>query len=218
MSDSSAIQLLAIARAMSEQGLNRGTAGNASARLPGDAMLITPSGLPWDRCEPGDMVRVGPDDQWDSPLKPSSEWRIHRDIYRARPDAGAIVHAHSPYATALACHRRPIPPFHYMIARFGGPDVRCAEYRTFGTQALSDTVLVALEERSACLMANHGMIAIGRDLDHALGLAVEFETLCQHYLLACQLGTPPTLEAREMDDVIRRFATYGQMPEQDDAS
>ncbi|MCB1889301.1 MAG: class II aldolase/adducin family protein [Rhodocyclaceae bacterium] len=212
MNDASATHLLATAREMSAQGLNRGTAGNASVRLPGDAMLITPSGLPWERCEPGDMVRLGPDDAWDGPLKPSSEWRIHRDIYRARPDATAIIHAHSPHATALACHRRPIPSFHYMIARFGGSDIRCAEYRTFGTQALSDAVLAALEGRSACLMANHGMIVIGRDLEHALALAVEFETLCQHYLLACQLGEPVILEAAEMAEVAARFAGYGQAP------
>ncbi len=213
MNEATANLLLTTARAMTAHGLNRGTAGNASVRLRGDAMLITPSGLPWERCEPGDMVRVGPDDRSDGPLKPSSEWRIHRDIYRARPDAGAIIHAHSPHATAIACHRRGIPPFHYMIARFGGTDIRCAMYQTFGTQALSDAVLAALADRSACLMANHGMIVIGRDLEHALALAVEFESLCQHYVLARQLGEPVMLGDTDMADVLARFASYGQAPD-----
>jgi len=210
MIETSAEQLLATARAMTEQGLNRGTAGNVSLRLEGNVLLITPSGLPWERCLPGDMVRVEGDGRWASPLRPSSEWRIHRDIYRARGEVGAIVHAHSPHATAISCHRRDIPAFHYMIARFGGSDIRCARYRTFGTQALSDAVLVALADRSACLLANHGMVVTGRDLGHALALAVEFETLCQHYLLSCQLGTPVLLGAGEMREVVERFGSYGQ--------
>lgn len=202
-------QLLAAARAMSEQGLNRGTAGNASIRLA-TGLLITPSGLPWHRCEPGDMVQVDDSGRWLGPLKPSSEWRIHRDLYRARPEIGAILHAHSPHATALSCHAYDIPAFHYMIARFGGGDIRCARYETFGTQALSDAALEALEDRTACLLANHGMIVLGRDLEHALALAIEFETLCQHYLLARQLGEPRLLDDAEMARVIARFETYGQ--------
>ena len=201
--------LLEIAHAMTAAGLNRGTAGNASLRLV-DGMLITPSGLPWNRCEPGDMVRVDSTGAWYGPLKPSSEWRVHHDVYRARSEVGAILHAHSPFATALACHARDIPPFHYMIARFGGPSIRCASYETFGTQALSDGALEALEGRTACLLANHGMIVLGRDLDHALGQAIEFEALCEHYLRACQLGEPEVLDDEEMERVINRFASYGQ--------
>lgn len=209
MNELASDHLLEIARAMSAAGLNRGTAGNASQRLL-EGMMITPSGLPWSRCEPGDMVRVDWQGQWRGPLKPSSEWRIHHDVYRARPEVGAILHAHSPFATALACHARDIPPFHYMIARFGGRDIRCAPYQTFGTQALSDCAVKALEGRSACLLANHGMIVLGRDLDHALGLAIEFEALCEHYLRACQLGAPALLDDAEMARVIQRFAMYGQ--------
>ncbi|MCB1906988.1 MAG: class II aldolase/adducin family protein [Rhodocyclaceae bacterium] len=195
---------------MNLQGLNRGTAGNASVRLADGAMLITPSGLRFDRCEPGDMVVIDADGHAEGARKASSEWRIHFDIYRARPDAGAILHAHPPYATALACHRRPIPPFHYMIARFGGADVRCAAYHTFGTQALSDATLDALRDRSACLLANHGMVVVGRDLDHGLALAIELEALCQHYLLSRQIGRPVLLDGTEMNEVVARFGSYGQ--------
>lgn len=206
-------RLLATAREMCAQGLNRGTAGNASTRLDDGALVITPSGLPFDRCEAADMVVLDADGCAQGRRKASSEWRIHYDIYRARPDVGAILHAHPPFATALACHRRPIPAFHYMIARFGGADVRCADYHTFGSQALSDAVLVALRDRSACLLANHGMVVAGRDLDHALALAVEFEALCQHYLLACQLGQPVLLDGADMDEVLDRFGSYGQKPD-----
>ena len=209
MNDALADHLLEVARAMAAEGLNRGTAGNASLRLA-DGMLITPSGLHWNRCEPGDMVQVDRHGRSSGPLKPSSEWRIHHDLYAARPEVGAILHAHSPFATALACHARDIPAFHYMIARFGGADVRCARYQTFGTQALSDSALTALAGRSACLLANHGMLVLGREIDQALALAIEFETLCEHYLRACQLGPPVILDAAEMQRVIERFAAYGQ--------
>ncbi|MGB4766795.1 MAG: class II aldolase/adducin family protein, partial [Rugosibacter sp.] len=156
----------------------------------------------------------------DSPLnrrKPSSELRFHRDIYAAFPAAGAIIHAHSPFATALACQQQDIPPFHYMIARFGGMDVRCAEYATFGTQALSDAMLIALQHRSACLMAHHGMVVYGRNLKHALALAVELETLCEQYWRVLQLGTPKLLTAGQMDEVIVKFAGYGQQDSGSDA-
>ena len=135
-------------------------------------------------------------------LLPSSEWRFHRDIYARRAEAGAILHAHSPFATALACQGRPIPAFHYMIARFGGSDVRCARYATFGTQALSDAALEALEGRNACLLANHGMLVFGRDLQQALALAIEFETLCEQYWRTLQIGPPQILDSDEMRRVI----------------
>jgi L-fuculose-phosphate aldolase len=197
------------ARRMESHGLNRGAAGNVSARV-GDAFLITPSGLEPDRCDASGMVTVAFDGHWSGALKPSSEWRIHRDIYRARPDAGAIVHTHSPFATALACIGDDIPPFHYMIARFGGATVRCARYATFGEQALSDAVLEALDGRRACLMANHGMLVHGRDLHDAVALAVELETLCEHYVRALQIGTPKRLDDGEMQRVIAKFGDYGQ--------
>ncbi|MBS1228033.1 MAG: class aldolase/adducin family protein [Proteobacteria bacterium] len=135
---------------------------------------------------------------------------IHRDVYVARREAGAIVHAHSPFATSLACLRRDIPAFHYMIARFGGDTLRCASYATFGTQALSDAALAAMAQRNACLLANHGMLVFGRNLDQALDLAVELEALCEQYWRACQLGEPVLLDAREMATVLEKFAHYGQ--------
>lgn len=224
-------ELLKTLRAMSDAGLNVGTAGNASARLgagpadvaaaaprPGSAdaapcapgMLITPSGLSAERCQPQDMVEVDANGGYAGALAPSSEWKLHHDIYAACPAAGAILHAHSPFATALACQRLEIPPFHYMIARFGGSTVRCARYATFGTQALSDAAVAALDGRSACLLANHGMVVYGRDLTHALALAIEFETLCEQYWRTLQLGAPVLLSNEEMAEVIERFRWYGK--------
>ena len=142
--------------------------------------------------------------------RPSSEWRFHRDIYRARSDAEAIVHTHAPFATSLACLQRGIPAFHYMVAVAGGDDIRCAPYATFGTQALSDRAVAALEGRRACLLANHGMIAIGASLGAALALAVEVETLSEMYWRARQLGEPVLLSAAEMRVVVAKFGSYGQ--------
>ncbi len=205
--------LLQTARAMQAQGLNRGTAGNVSVRCAdgeGADFLITPTGVDNETANPGDMVAMKLDGTHSGRLLPSSEWRFHRDIYARRADAGAILHAHSPFATALACQGRPIPAFHYMIARFGGADVRCAPYATFGTQALSDAALFALEGRCACLLANHGMLVFGRDLPHALALAIEFETLCEQFWRTVQIGPPQILDAEEMAHVVGKFSTYGQ--------
>lgn len=214
-----AAQVLATAGDLIAHDLNRGSAGNVSVRYA-DGLIITPTGIEHQDCTPEDMVKVGikvgageTAGAPDSPLnrrKPSSELRFHRDIYAAFPAAGAIIHAHSPFATALACQQQNIPPFHYMIARFGGMDVRCAEYATFGTQALSDAMLIALQDRSACLMAHHGMVVYGRDLKHALALAVELETLCEQYWRVLQLGEPKLLTTAQMDEVIAKFAGYGQ--------
>lgn len=222
-----AASVLATAGELIAHDLNRGSAGNVSVRYA-DGFIITPTGIEHQDCTPDDMVNVGikkvPEGTQragagetagapDSPLnrrKPSSELRFHRDIYAAFPAAGAIIHAHSPFATALACQQQNIPPFHYMIARFGGMDVRCAEYATFGTQALSDAMLIALQDRSACLMAHHGMVVYGRDLKHALALAVELETLCEQYWRVLQLGEPKLLTTAQMDEVIAKFAGYGQ--------
>lgn len=197
------------ARRLEVCGLNRGAAGNVSARR-GSAFLITPSGLEPSQCAPADMVEMAFDGRWTGPLKPSSEWRIHRDIYTARPEAGAVVHTHAPFATALACVGSDIPPFHYMIARFGGNTVRCANYATFGEQALSDAVLDALADRCACLMANHGMLVFGRDAAHATGLAIELESLCEQYWRARQIGAPKLLDDAEMQRVLAKFGHYGQ--------
>ncbi|MBZ0143449.1 MAG: class II aldolase/adducin family protein [Rhodocyclaceae bacterium] len=196
-------------RALTTHNLNRGTAGNVSARW-NEGFLVTPTGLGCNEMQPGDVVPMAMDGNWEGARKPSSEWRFHRDIYAARPEAGAVVHANAPFATALACLRADIPPFHYMIARFGGPTVRCAAYATFGTQALSDAALAALEGRCACLLANHGMLAFGRDLRQALDLAVEFESLCEQYWRALQVGRPVLLPDAEMEIVLEKFRTYGQ--------
>lgn len=201
--------LLATARALVTARLNIGTSGNASVRTP-DGMLITPSGCDPARARAADMVAQNLAGEPTGPLAPSSEWRFHAALYAHRPEAGAAIHTHAPFATALACQRRDIPPFHYMIARFGGDTVRCADYATFGTTALSEHVLTAIEGRNACLMANHGMVVFGRDLDQALALALEFETLCEQYWRTLQLGPPVLLNPAEMAEAIERFKSYGK--------
>lgn len=191
------------------EGLNRGSSGNVSARN-GAGFLVTPSGLASADIRPEQVVRSTMAGVCEGALPPSSEWRIHRDIYQARPEANAIIHVHSPFAVSLACLRRDIPPFHYMVAVAGGQDIRCAGYATFGTQALSDHVLAALEGRRACLMANHGMVAIARDLNLALALAVEVESLCEQFWRASLMGDPVLLDDAEMAEALEKFQGYGQ--------
>lgn len=191
------------------EGLNRGSSGNVSARC-GDGFLVTPSGLPSAALRSEQIVAVAMDGGGTGALPPSSEWRIHRDIYRARPEFNAVVHVHSPFAVALACLRRAIPSFHYMVAVAGGADIRCADYAIFGSQALSDHVLAALDGRRACLMANHGLVACGRNLDLALALAIEVESLCEQYWRASLMGEPVLLSAAEMAEALAKFANYGQ--------
>lgn len=195
---------------MNTSGLNQGTAGNISARMA-DQCLITPSGIPYEKLTPAMLASMplGGDGQWHGPLKPSSEWRFHLDIMQARPDAGAIVHTHSPHATALAMLRKPIPACHYMIAAFGGADIRCAGYAQYGTKALSRLALKALEDRKGCLLANHGMITVGESLEQAMWLAVELESLSRQYLLALTVGKPVVLSDRQIKLTLRSFATYG---------
>lgn len=205
-------ELIRVARATADAGLNRGTSGNVSVRARGGDFRITPTGMDYARLAADDVPLVRQDGQREGLRLPSSEWRIHLDVYAARPEVGAIVHAHSPHAVSISCTRRDIPPFHYMIARFGGDTVRCAGYATFGTQELSDAVLAALEGRTACLLANHGMVACGPSPAAALAAAVELEELCGQYWRACQLGGPVLLSAAEMADVLDRFAGYGQQP------
>ncbi|MGE0486692.1 MAG: class II aldolase/adducin family protein [Gammaproteobacteria bacterium] len=190
-------------------GLNRGTAGNASVRTA-DGLLITPSGLKPEALAAAAMVALDTDGApRETAARPSSEWRFHRDIYVARPEVAAIVHVHSSHAAALSCLRQDIPSFHYMVARAGGADIRCGAYAAFGTQALSDAAVAALAGRRACLLANHGQIALGRSLEEAVDLAVEVEELAHQYLLARQLGEPVLLSAVEMDVVIEKFKHYG---------
>lgn len=208
-------QVIDIARAMNAQGINRGAAGNVSVRAeqggrPG--FLITPTGMAYAALGPDDVPFVGLDGDCVGRRAPSSEWRLHRDLYAARPEAGAVLHAHSPFATTLACLRLEIPPFHYMIARFGGETIRCADYALFGTQALSDAMSIALAGRSACLLANHGMVLFADDLAGALDRAVELEALCEQYWRARQLGRPVLLSAAEMRAVAEQFRDYGRQP------
>jgi L-fuculose-phosphate aldolase len=194
---------------MNALGINQGTSGNVSARIPGGRLLITPSGLPYEEIRPRDIVEMKLDGRVVGAGRPSSEWRFHRDILTARADVGAVVHTHAPYATSLACLGCGIPAFHYMVAVAGGHDIRCAPYATFGTQELSDAAVKALTGRKACLLANHGMIATGKDLASALALAVEVETLARQYWQALQIGRPALLSRVEMDVVLEKFKTYG---------
>ncbi len=198
-------EIVAAMRAMAAEGLNRGATGNVSVRA-GEGLLITASGVPANRLSAADVVPL----PWDGPAaegpRPSSEWRMHRDILADRAEFGAVVHAHPLAATALAAHGRGIPAFHYMVAMAGGPDIRCAAYATFGTEALSHAVLAALEGRRACLMAHHGMVACGRDLAAALALAREVESLAAQYLAAHILGPPPLLGEAEMAEALAKFA------------
>jgi L-fuculose-phosphate aldolase len=205
-------QIVDTALEMERLDINQGTSGNVSARWR-DGLLITPSGVPCAALTRDRIVWMPLDVREDDALfeahRPSSEWRFHRDVLRARPDVSAVVHTHSNAATALAIHGRGIPAHHYMVAAAGGNSIRCAPYATFGSQALSDHALEALRDRLACLLAHHGVIALGRDLARALWLANEVEVLAKQYLLACQLGEPPLLSDAQMDEVIERFKGYG---------
>jgi L-fuculose-phosphate aldolase len=205
-------EMVRITKQLDELGLNRGTSGNLSARFK-DGMLITPSGMGAEGLTEDDIVFVRMDGTSRGRWQPSSEWLFHRDILAQRTEFGAVVHTHSTAATALACLRRDIPPFHYMIALLGGDTIRCANYATFGTQQLSDNALLALEDRKACLLANHGMIAAGTDLADAFRNTVEVESLSEMYLRALQAGGPVLLSAAEFRDAQNRFAGYGQAAE-----
>jgi len=210
-------QLIDAAIRVAQRGLNNGTSGNLSVRAVQDGVsgfLITPTSMPYEDLTPEDIVFVGLDGSHEGAhrnlRKPSTEWRFHLDIYLARPEAGAVLHAHSRFATSLACLRRDIPAFHYMIALAGGDSVRCAQYATFGSAELSANALAALDDRHACLLANHGLIATGADVAHALALAEEVESLAAQYCAALACGTPVLLDAAEMARVLEQFRTYGK--------
>jgi len=205
------VAIIAQACGMNSSGLNQGTSGNLSARYK-DVMLITPSGIPYESMQPADIAAMpltGNAGAWEGRQKPSSEWRFHQDILKTRPEVGAIVHTHSNFATVLSMVRRDIPACHYMVAAFGGSNVRCADYATFGTEALSKNVLKALKGRCGCLLANHGMIATGPDLDKAMWAAVELETLAKQYYHALLIGKPVSLPNAEIAKVLERFKSYG---------
>lgn len=201
-------RIIATCRELERRGLNQGTSGNISARVAG-GLLLTPTALPYDRMQPADIVRLDADGTPHGRRAPSSEWRFHCDIMRARPEVGAIVHTHSMFATTLACLRRAIPAFHYLVALFGGNDIRCSAYATYGTQELSDHILRALDGRCAALIGNHGLIVTGPTLDKALALTIEAETLAAMYCRALQAGKPVILSDKEMARVRARLARYG---------
>ena len=188
--------------------------GNISLRTnedDKDGYLITPSGKKYETLKPEDIVFMGLNaevENNDSANKPSSEWRFHRDIYINKKDAQAIVHAHSPHATAVSSHGKSIPPFHYMIALAGGEDIKCAEYATFGTEDLSKNIIKALEKRTACLMSNHGQVAFGKNLEEAFELAQEIENICQQYVIALKIGQPKILSFEEMKKVLAKAKNY----------
>lgn len=195
-------------RRMNADGINQGTSGNISVRH-GAGLLITPTSIAYDDMQPEQIVFMDLDGTCAPGAKPSSEWRIHRDILRTRPDIHAVVHAHPPFATVLAIMQLEIPPIHYMIAAAGGDTIRCAPYATFGTEELSLHALAALEGRNACLLAHHGMIATGPSLARAMWLAVEVETLARQYHGCLAIGTPPLLSREEIARVKDRMASYG---------
>jgi L-fuculose-phosphate aldolase len=197
---------------MNVLGINQGTSGNISLRH-GDGMLITPTSTPYEAMQPEQIVYMHLDGNHDPAQRPSSEWRFHRDILKARPDVQAIVHAHPPYSTMLAIMGMEIPPVHYMVAVAGGDTIRCAPYATFGTQELSEHAVRALEGRMACLLAHHGMITVGPSLPKAMWLAVEVETLARQYHGCLQIGTPPLLPKEEIEKVRVRMAGYGHADE-----
>jgi L-fuculose-phosphate aldolase len=204
-------QIVAACAELDRTGLNRGTSGNVSVR-DGDALLITPSAVPSAQLAPEMIARMplgGEYGAWEGPRKPSSEWRFHLDLMRARPDFGAIVHTHAPFATILAIARKPIPAIHYMMAAFGGPDIRCSGYACYGTAELSAHVLAAIEGRNGCLMANHGMIVGGPTLSRALWLAQELEAMAHQYVHLLQIGGAHILSEAELAETARGFAGYG---------
>ena len=201
------LQLLDVSQRLLDLGLNRGTSGNAAVRC-GDGMLITPSAMAVADMTPADMVHMDLKGNALCGGKPTSEWRFHRDILANRPDLNAVIHTHSAFATTLACLRKDVPAVHYMIAAAGGNSIRCTPYSLFGEQTLSDYALSALEGRKACLLANHGMIALGSDLADALMVAIEVEFLCELYWRALQAGEPHILTTQQMHDVQEKFVDY----------
>ena len=202
--------VIAAARSLNKHRLGVGTAGNVSARVE-QGYLITPTGMDYEAMAPTDIVTMDMQgNRAEGDLKPSSEWRFHQDIYAARREIHAIVHTHSPCATALSCTRQDLPAFHYMVAGAGGSSIRCAAYATYGTQELSDNTLAALADRQACLLANHGVIALGEDVESAFKMAQLVEELARQYLFSRMAGTPVLLGEDEMNVNLEKFKDYGK--------
>lgn len=202
-------EVIKICLEMNEEGINQGTSGNVSVRTD-EGFLITASGIPYKKMKPEHIVEMDLEGGYRGEYLPSTEWRMHMDIFRKRPEAQAIVHVHSTFATAMACLRKEIPAFHYMIGVAGGTTLRCADYAEFGTQELSDAMIKALEGRSGCLLANHGQICFADTLDKALWLAGEIEANCHQYWAAMLAGKPVLLGDNEMGSVLKRMGTYGK--------
>ncbi len=211
------VKIISITEKMDSYGMNNGTSGNISARING-GMLITPSSIPYKDMGPNDLLEIDMKGNLmktalhKSSMKPSSEWRLHAEILNQRQEINSIVHCHSINAAALSCHAKEIPSFHYMVAVAGGENIRCSKYATFGTIELSKNAIKALEGRLACLLAQHGQVAIGKNLDNALKVAIEVENLCNIYIKSCQLGEPKRLSSLEMTNILRKFKSlnYGQ--------
>lgn len=195
---------------LDREGLNRGSSGNVSVRSGGDGLLISPTGIDAARITAEGIVELGLDGSARSAGIPSSEWQMHAEIYLRFPETQAVVHSHADACVALSCQRRGIPAFHYMVAGYGGHDIRCAPYALFGSAALATAAADALQERSACLLANHGMLARGRDLNAAVLTAIKLETLARHYWMTLQLGPPALLSEAEMQEVKTRYQHYGR--------
>lgn len=213
------VAIVEACKRLEREGLNRGASGNVSVRS-GSAMLITPSAVSYDVLGPEMIAKMDLEDDaggWEGPRKPSSEWRFHRDILRARPDLNAVVHTHAPFSTILAVARQPIPAIHYMIAAFGGPNIRVADYARYGTPELSAHVLAAMEGRNGCLMANHGMVVGGADLTRAMWLAGELEALAHQHFHALAIGGGHVLSDDEIAETAIGFASYGVRSEKEKA-
>jgi L-fuculose-phosphate aldolase len=211
--------IVATCRELNRIGLNHGTAGNVSHRIEG-GMLISPTSLAYERMKPDDVIAMGFDGSYEGRHLPSSEWRFHRDILRSRDDVNVVVHTHSLFCTTLAVQERAIPAFHYMVAVAGGDDIRCAPYACFGTQALADHAVAALEGRYACLLGHHGLIVLAKTFEKAVRLAVEVEALAKMYTHALAIAEPPRLSQAEMAQVreqMRRMS-YGQSPDLDEVA
>jgi len=202
-------EMIAVCNFMNDKGINQGTSGNVSVRVDG-GLLITPSGVAYAEMVPDDIVMMHEDASHEGTRRPSTEWRFHRDLIAKKPEVGAVIHLHSRFCTSLSMLRREIPAVHYMIAAAGGPTIPCVPYVTWGTQELADLIVGALADRQACLLANHGMVAIGANLKKAAALAVEVETLAAQYWHALQVGVPYVLPDDEIERVIEKFKSYGQ--------
>ena len=205
-------EIIKFAQKLNSTNLSPLRSGNISLKAQNnneEGFLITPSGKKYDSLKADDIVFVSLEGRYDEKgLQPSSEWRFHKDIYLKKTDAKAVVHAHSPHATAVSSHNKDIPAFHYMIALAGGDNIKCAKYATFGTQELSDNIIEALENRKACLMSNHGQVAYGENLSSAFELAEEVENICHQYINAIKLGEPKILSSSEMDVILEKVKNY----------